>query len=84
MLLTETGIQEGNVIEKGVLTSILTSSAQSLVASGMQNLKDVQDAMSNQNLRYAFPFSQFSFNTEIGFVLLAEGRRSPFFTVGSS
>lgn len=37
--------------------------------------------MGNQNLRYAFPFSQFSFNTEINFILLVDGRRSPFFTV---
>lgn len=37
--------------------------------------------MNNQSLRYAFPFSQFSFNTEIGFILLAEGSQSPFFTV---
>jgi len=83
MLLTETGIQEGNVVEKGILTLILTSSTQPLVASGMRSLRDVQDVISNQNLRYAFPFSQFSFNTEIGFVLLVEGRRSPFFMVGS-
>ncbi|KAF9646854.1 hypothetical protein BDM02DRAFT_3099124 [Thelephora ganbajun] len=63
ILIAENGIQEGNVVEKG-----------------MRSLKDVQDVMSNQNLRYAFPFSQLSFNTEIGFILLVEGRRSPFFT----
>lgn len=82
MLFTENGVREGNIVEKGMLVSILTSSTQPLVASGVCSLKDVQDAMSNQNLRYAFPFSQFSFNTEIGFILLAEGRRSPFFMVG--
>ena len=49
----------------------------------MRSLKDVQGVMSNQQLRYAFPFSQFSFDTEIGFILLVEGRRSPFFTVWS-
>jgi len=49
----------------------------------MRSLKEVQDVMNNQQLRYAFPFSHFSFNTEIGFILLVEGRRSPFFTVGS-
>lgn len=84
MLLTETGVQEGNVIEKGMLASVLTSSTQPLVTSGMRSLRDIQDVMSNQNLRYAFPYSQFSFNTEIGFILLVEGRWSPFFTVGSS
>lgn len=49
----------------------------------MRSLKDVQDVMNNQQLRHVFPFSEFSFNTEIGFILLVEGRRSPFFTVGS-
>ena len=48
----------------------------------MRNLRDVQSVMSNQSLRYIFPFSQFSFDTEIGFLLLVEGSRSPFFTVG--
>lgn len=39
--------------------------------------------MSNQSLRYVFPFSQFSFDMEIGFLLLVEGKQSLFFTVGS-
>lgn len=81
MLLTETGVREGDITEKGMLGLISVSLTQPQVTSGMHNLKDVQDVMSNQNLRYAFPFSQFSFNTEIGFILLVEGRRSPFFTV---
>jgi hypothetical protein len=34
MLLTETGIQEGNIVEKGMLVSILTSSTQPLVPQG--------------------------------------------------
>jgi len=34
MLLTETGIREGNVVEKGVLVLILTSSTQLLVPQG--------------------------------------------------
>ena len=51
--------------------------------SGVRSLKDVQDVMSDQSLRYVFPFSRFSFNTEIGFLLLVGGRRSPFFTAGS-
>lgn len=83
MLLTEAGVQEGNLAEKGVLAPILTSPTEPVVTSGIRSLKDVQDVMSDQNLRYAFPFSQFSFNTEIGFILLVDGRRSPFFTVGS-
>ena len=83
MLITETGVQEGNISEKGMFGSILTSPTQPLFAPGMCSLRDIQNAMSNQNLRCTFPFSQFSFNTEIGFILLVEGTRSPFFTVGS-
>jgi hypothetical protein len=50
---------------------------------GVRNLRDIQEVMNNQSLRYAFSFGRFSFDTEIGFILLAEGRQSPFFTVGS-
>lgn len=39
--------------------------------------------MSDQQLRCVFPFSELSFDMEIGFILLVEGKRSPFFTVGS-
>lgn len=67
MLLTEIGIKQGNILEKGV-----------------RSLRDIQDVMDNQSLRYAFPFSQHSFNTEIGFILLVEGRRSLFFTTNIS
>jgi len=63
MLLAETGLQEGTIVERGT-----------------RSLRDIQDVMSNQNLRYTFPYSQISFDTEIGFILLVEGSRSPFFT----
>jgi len=83
MFLTETGIQEGNVEEQGMLILILTFSTQPAFASGIRSLKDTQDVMSNQKLRCSFPFSQLSFDTEIGFILLVEGKQSPFFTVSS-
>lgn len=83
MLLTETRIQEGNVEEKGTLVLIFTFFTQPVGTSGIRSLKDTQNVMSNQKLRCAFPFSQLSFDTEIGFILLAEGKRSPFFTVWS-
>lgn len=34
MLLTETGVREGNIVEKGVLVLILTPSTQLLVPQG--------------------------------------------------
>jgi hypothetical protein len=45
------------------------------------NLKALQDVMSTQSLPYVFPFSQFSFPTDLGFVILAEGSKSAFFDV---
>ena len=83
VLLTETGIKEGNITEKGMSVQILAFFHSTTRISGVRNLRDVQDVMSNQNLRCAFPFSQFSFHTDIGFVLLVGGRQSPFFTVKS-
>src|SRR5882762_10083374 len=48
---------------------------------GIMNLKALQDVMSTQSLPYVFPFSQFSFPTDLGFVILAESRKSAFFQV---
>lgn len=49
--------------------------------TGIMNLKALQDVMSSQSLPYIFPFSQFSFPTDLGFVVLAEGKKSAFFQV---
>ncbi|KAF7304631.1 hypothetical protein MKEN_01177000 [Mycena kentingensis (nom. inval.)] len=60
-------VSEGGVTEGGI------------VQRGMQNLQALQNAMSSQTLDYVFPFSRFSFHTDISFVVLAEGRKSTFF-----
>lgn len=83
VLLTEIGIKEGNIIDKGMSVQILAFFYPTARISGVRNLRDVQDVMSNQSLRCVYPFSEFSFHTDIGFVLLVGGRRSPFFTVKS-
>lgn len=49
--------------------------------TGIMNLKALQDVIDSQSLSYLFPFSQFSFPTDLGFVILAEGRKSAFFQV---
>ncbi|KXN90462.1 Mini-chromosome maintenance complex-binding protein [Leucoagaricus sp. SymC.cos] len=46
---------------------------------GIQNLRAVQGVMTGQTLDYAFPFSQFSFQTDISFVVLTEGKKCAFF-----
>jgi hypothetical protein len=43
------------------------------------NLKALQGVMDSQALPYRFPFSQFSFPTDLVFIVLAEGRKSAFF-----
>lgn len=45
------------------------------------NIKALQDVLHAQTLPYVFPYSSFAFPTDLGFVLLAEGRRSAFFQV---
>ena len=64
MLMTEGGIQEGKLIERGVL-----------------NVRTIQQVINTQTLAYKFPFSEFSFPTDISFVVLAEGSKSALFQV---
>ena len=64
MLMTEGGMQEGKLVERGVL-----------------NVRAVQQVISTQTLAYKFPFSEFSFPTDIGFVILAQGTKSALFQV---
>jgi len=64
MLMTEGGIQEGKLVERGVL-----------------NVRAIQQVINTQTLAYKFPFSEFSFPTDISFVVLAQGTNSALFQV---
>ncbi|KAJ3562296.1 hypothetical protein NP233_g9665 [Leucocoprinus birnbaumii] len=46
---------------------------------GVENLRVVQGVMNDQTLGYVFPFSRFSFPTDVSFVVVTEGRKSAFF-----
>ncbi|KAH6918815.1 putative alanine racemase-domain-containing protein [Coprinopsis sp. MPI-PUGE-AT-0042] len=46
---------------------------------GLLNLKQVQDMMTSQTLDYAFPFSRYSFETDVSFIALVPGKKSAFF-----
>ncbi|KAI0928219.1 hypothetical protein AcW2_004299 [Taiwanofungus camphoratus] len=62
LLVTEGGVSEGKLVERGIL-----------------NVRALQEVMSAQTLAYAFPFSQFSFPTDISCIVLSEGSKSAFF-----
>ncbi|KAH9925300.1 putative alanine racemase-domain-containing protein [Fomitopsis serialis] len=62
LLVTEDGIQEGRLVDRGVL-----------------NVRALQEVMTTQTLSYAFPFSAFSFPTDIACIILSEGSKSAFF-----
>lgn len=64
VLVTESGIEEGKLVERGVL-----------------NVRAIQQVIDTQTLAYKFPFSEFSFPTDINFVILAEGTKSALFQV---
>ena len=51
------------------------------VTIGIMNVRALQEVMDGQTLAYAFPFSQFSFPTDISCIILSEGRKSAFFKV---
>lgn len=62
VLMTESGIREGELTERGVL-----------------NVRTIQQVIDTQTLAYKFPFSEFSFPTDMNFVILAEGTKSALF-----
>ena len=64
LLVTEGGIQEGKLVDRGVL-----------------NVRALQEVMATQTLSYAFPFSAFSFPTDISCIVLSEGSKSALFKV---
>ena len=51
------------------------------VESALLNIRAVQEVLDSQSLQYIFPYSSFSFDTDLNFILLAEGRKSTFFQV---
>ncbi|THH10835.1 hypothetical protein EW145_g1055 [Phellinidium pouzarii] len=62
ILATETEVQEGKLIDKG-----------------LRNIQALQDVAKLQTLRYNFPFSQYSFPTDIKFITVTDGGKSLFF-----
>ncbi|KAI0798102.1 mini-chromosome maintenance replisome factor-domain-containing protein [Abortiporus biennis] len=62
LVVAETGLQEGKVLEKGLM-----------------NIQALQEVMSSQTLAYAFPFSRFTFPTDISCIVLCQGAKSTFF-----
>lgn len=51
------------------------------IESALLNIRAVQEVLDAQSLQYIFPYSSFSFDTDLNFILLAEGRKSTFFQV---
>ncbi|EJT96772.1 hypothetical protein DACRYDRAFT_119844 [Dacryopinax primogenitus] len=47
---------------------------------GVRNIATMQATMTAQTLAYAFPFSSYEFPTDLSFVVLCSGPKSPFFT----
>lgn len=48
---------------------------------GLGNLRIMQDVINTQTLEYTFPYSRFVFDTDIGVLILSQGRKSAFFQV---
>jgi hypothetical protein len=48
------------------------------------NLRAIQEVINSQTLQYIFPFSMFSFPTDVAFTVLSEGKKSTFFQVSSN
>ena len=76
-------MREGQLLEQGA-SQLADDHRLALLARltshvGIMNVRALQEVMDAQTLAYIFPFSQFSFPTDISCIVLAEGRKSAFF-----
>ena len=76
-------LEEGQILEKGASVTRICIDQPLRLPQGVLNLRTVQDAIAYQTVDYVFPFSRFSFETDISFLVLSGGSSSPFFKVGS-
>lgn len=85
-LVTESGLREGKLIERGMHIMPLfwcpyCTDVTSCMTAGVLNVMAVQNVMISQSLPYRFPYSEFSFPTDLSFIILAEGKKSAFLKV---
>ncbi|THH31765.1 hypothetical protein EUX98_g2426 [Antrodiella citrinella] len=68
-------------LPKGFLLLVTEHGVQEgkLLQRGIMNIRALQEVMSSQNLSYSFPFSRFSFPTDISCIVTTDGSKSAFF-----
>ncbi len=88
LLVTEGNVREGRLFQRGTQRNLSLKMYHeclqqiSLCESGLTNIGILQEVIAAQSLAYVFPFSQFSFPTDISCIILSEGKKSAFFKVG--
>ncbi|KAJ2916057.1 hypothetical protein MD484_g4390, partial [Candolleomyces efflorescens] len=80
-VVSEIALEEGQILEKGASVARICIDQPLRLPQGVLNLRTVQDAIAYQTVDYVFPFSRFSFETDISFLVLSGGSSSPFFKV---
>jgi hypothetical protein len=51
------------------------------LSPGVTTIRAVQEMMTHQSVEYIFPFSNYTFETDVNFIVLANGKQSTFFKV---
>lgn len=85
VLVSDSGIAEG------VLNESLSPNPSTRVAinpqyliGGVRNIDTLRKCIFNQTLAYRYPYSEFNMNTSLNFIIVAQGKSSPFAEVGGS
>lgn len=81
VLLSEHAIGEGTLNEKGKVIRLGDLNSQKrylmeLKLKGVNNVRALQEVASSRNLHYNFPFSRYTFKTEVTIVALTTGKKS--------
>lgn len=83
LILTESSVAEGSLFNQGnfPLDVMCIRSHHLSSYPGVMTIRAVQETMRHQTLEYIFPFSSYTFETDINFIVLANGKQSTFFEV---
>ena len=81
LILTESSVAEGSIFNQGNLFFLVKKLLLMMPSPGVTTIRAVQEMMKHQTVEYIFPFSNYTFETDVNFIVLANGKQSTFFKV---
>ena len=84
VLVSDGTVSEGtlnNGAKRGALSIAIRVCSISQFLAGVLNVRALKQCISSQTIAYSFPFNDFSFSTDLNFLVLTQDKKSPFVDV---